>query len=163
MLAITPLGKVGIFDGRSLLANTPRNLEDATGSCIIMTSRSQVDNILFFTLGEIVRHVFVGINFHNVHKFTVHDQRHDCVRPLREHPFYRDLSSVLRMQVCWRPTSVRGQIPREQGVTIALFSKFHLKAFTSVHSSTSKEEENVTVDVTVVFQFDAMASGTLLR
>ena len=48
----------------------------------------------------------------------------------------------------------RGQIPREQGVTIAPFSAFHLKTFTSVHGSTSKEEGIVTVDVTVVFQFD---------
>ena len=147
----------GVLDGSSLLAKTLRKVEDATGSCIIMTSRSRVDNIFFFfvTLGQIVRHVFVGINFHNVHKFTVHDQRHDCVRPLREHPFYRDLSSVIRMQVYWRPTSVRGQIPCEQGVTIAPFSAFHLKTLTSVHGSTSKEEGIVTGDLTVVFQFDA--------
>ena len=55
----------------------------------------------------------------------------------------------------WGSTSVGGQIPREQGVTIAPFSAFHLKTFTSVHGSTSKEEGIVTVDVTVVFQFDS--------
>ena len=53
-----------------------------------------------------------------------------------------------------RSTAIGGQIPREQGVTLAPFSAFHLKTFTSVRGSTSKEEGIVTVDVTVVFQFD---------
>ena len=59
------------------------------------------------------------------------------------------------MKVRWRSTSVGGQIPREQDVTIAPFSAFHLKTFTSVHGSISKEEGIVTVNVTIVFQFDA--------
>ena len=86
-----------------------------------------------------------GINFHNVPKFTVHDQHHDCVRPLREHPFYRDLPSVIRMQVCRKTTSVRG----EQDVTIAPFSAFHLKSLASVHDFTSKGEGIVIIDMTV--------------
>ena len=159
---------MGILDGSSLLAKTLLKHEVATWSSIIMTSSSRVDSIscFFFTLRLIVRYVFVGINFYNVDKFTVHYQCHDSIRLLREQSFYRDLPSVIRMQVCWRITSVGEQIPCEQGVAIALFYAFHLKSLTSVHSSISKDEGIVTVDMTVVFhnicqiRFDAILGLT---